>query len=173
MQLPTKLIVLTSLLIGFLCFSPVSFAKAEPWQEGSVVEDITLPLLNGEGEVNLADLRGKVVYFDFWASWCKPCIQSFPLLDDIYKRYKDQGFTVIAVNVDFNPEKGKEFAVKHPVSYPVVLDNQKLLKKAKINAMPTAFYIDKKGVIRLVHRGFIPGDEKKIEKAIAFLLNEK
>ena len=173
MSLPIKLIALTSLLVGFFSFSTLSYAKGDPWQQGSTIEDLTLPLLNGEGEINLADLRGKVVYFDFWASWCKPCIQSFPLLDDIYKRYKDQGFTVVAVNVDFNPKKGKEFANKHPVSYPVVMDNQKLLKKANINAMPTAIYIDKKGVIRLVHRGFIPGDEKKIEKAVAYLLAEK
>lgn len=172
MSLPIKLIALTSLLVGFFSFSGLSYAKGDSWQQGSTIEDLTLPLLNGKGEINLADLRGKVVYFDFWASWCKPCIQSFPLLDDIYKRYKDHGFTVVAVNVDFNPEKGKEFAKKHPVSYPVVLDNQKLLKKANINAMPTAFYIDKKGVIRLVHRGFIPGDEKKIEKAVAYLLAE-
>ena len=174
-----KLIAFTALFIGFVMTassfdanSAGSEQQSVKWEKGGIPNNVTLPLINGKGSISLHELRGKVVYLDFWASWCKPCIRSFPLLDELYQKYQDKGFVVLAVNVDFNKAKGTEFIKKHPVSYPVVYDDKGLFKAAGLNTMPTAFYIDKTGKIRLVHQGFFDGDEKKIEQAIKILLGE-
>jgi thiol-disulfide isomerase/thioredoxin len=140
---------------------------------GSQATAFSLPQLGTNLQLQLADYKGKVVYLDFWASWCKPCIASFPKLNALHEKYAEQGFTVIAVNLDQKQSQAQAFLKSHPVSYPVVFDSgAQVAGLYSVNAMPTSFFIDKKGVIRLSHQGFNPGDEIKIEKAIKLLLAE-
>lgn len=181
MKSPINLIALTALFIGFVVFfflnSKTTGSEHVDWAVGNQPTNFVLPQfvegkLDKEVSLSLADYRGKVVYVDFWASWCKPCIASFPALDALYKKYQPQGFEIIAINLDNKPELAETFLSSHPVSYPVVFDDKNLNRQVGINAMPVAYYIDKKGTIRLIHSGFFEGDEKKVEKAIQVLLNE-
>lgn len=134
----------------------------------------TLVNIQNGGQINLTDYRGQVVYLDFWASWCKPCIRSFPKLDELHRKYSKQGFTVLAVNLDQNKALALDFLKANPVSYPNVYDEgAKIAKKYGVNSMPTSFFIDRKGEIRLSHQGFNPGDEIKIEKAIQLLISDE
>lgn len=155
------------LTVSFCCVK-TSFAV----ERGALAINFTLPEITG-GEINLEDYKGQVVYLDFWASWCKPCVQSFPALDELRAKFKAQGFEVIAVNLDHKLEKAEQFIHNNPVSYPLAYDQQATVAKAyNVQAMPSGFFIDRKGIIRLVHKGFNKGDEKKIEKAIKLLLSE-
>ncbi len=116
--------------------------------EGRPAADFALKTLDGE-VVSLKALRGKVVFLDFWASWCGPCRRSMPHIEDMYKSYKKQGFQVIGVNVDKDEAKARQFLRKINVSYPIALDsNAKLMGEYRVQSMPTAFLIDKKGIIR-------------------------
>ena len=119
-------------------------------------ESDPLPDLSGfELSGEIPELEGKVVLLDFWASWCAPCKASFPAMDEIYQDYKDQGFVILAVSVDNTEKAYKSFADKSGVTFPLVHDQaKKLVKTAEIEAMPTSFMIDKKGIIRAVHAGY-------------------
>ena len=143
------------------------------WANTKVAEDFTLR--NFEcAAISLSDYKGQVVYLDFWASWCKPCVASFPKLEALQQKYGNHGFTVLAINLDENKANALAFLQKHPVTYPVLYDKDaKVAESYQVAAMPSSYFIDKKGNIRLSHRGFVPGDEVKIEKAIQFLLKEK
>ena len=128
-------------------------AASAQWQTGDA-----LPPLAQFGLAGVpGELSGRVVLVDFWASWCAPCKASFPALDDLQRTYAGRGFTVLAVSVDDDPRKLKDFLAAHPVSFPVVHDaRQQLVAAAGIEAMPTSFLIDRAGTIRFAHAGFKP-----------------
>ena len=133
-----------------------------------------LDALQGDQKIKLADYKGKVVFVDFWASWCGPCKQSLPEFNKVYNTYKDMGFEIIAINLDENPEDAKAFLKKTPVDYTIAADaSGSIAEKFGVEAMPSSVLIDQKGVIRVNHKGYRSGDAKKLEKAIKMLLGGK
>lgn len=142
---------------------------------GEAAPDFTLPDLfqktSNNGAISLNDYRGKVVYLDFWASWCAPCLVSIPLINELRNKYKNEAFEVLAVNVDTDPEDGIDFLYDHPVDYPVVSDPEGLSPALyELIGMPTSFLIDAEGTIRLVHVGFKLSDIDMIEAELVELL---
>jgi len=106
-------------------------------------------------------LKGKVVIVDFWASWCVPCAKSFPVLDELQKKYGDK-LVVLAVNVDEKAANMEKFLAKHAVSFTVVRDaQQKLVAVAEPQTMPTSFILDGEGRVRFLHSGFHGEDTRK------------
>lgn len=129
-------------------------------------------IYSGESK-NLEQYRGKVIYLDFWASWCGPCRQSLPLLNKLRSELGEGNFEVIAINLDENPEDGKRFLEKYPVSYPVLTDNSgDTPQKYQLSGMPTSYIIDQKGNLRGAHQGFRSGDIEKIRDSVNALLQE-
>jgi thiol-disulfide isomerase/thioredoxin len=121
----------------------------------------------------LSDFRGQVVYVDFWASWCGPCVISAPLLDDLRRRLVAEGarFEILAVDVDEDPEKGIDFLLDQPVSYLALRDPAGTVPGLyALRGMPTGYLLDQQGVVRLVHEGFKPADIGRIESEIRQLL---
>lgn len=132
-----------------------------------------LPVLGSQENLSLSELQGKVVYVDFWASWCTPCLQSFPALDRLYQRYKQQGLQVVAINLDENLTDAKAFLQRNPVSFPILVDREKTSPQAfKVAAMPTGFLLDQSGTVQWVHKGFKSGDEARLASQIEQLLQE-
>ena len=125
-------------------------------------------------EGNLPNLKGKVVYLDFWASWCAPCKASFPVLNKWQQEFGTKGFTVLGVSVDETAAEMNGFLKKLAVSFPVVRDAaHKLVAAADVSTMPTAFLVDRKGVLREVHNGFREKDVAGLEAQITALLGER
>jgi len=144
-------------------------------EEGYPVPNFDLQkLVNAEGDtIKLSDYRGKVVYIDFWASWCGPCRKSLPDLNDIRAKYADQDFEVIAINVDKDKADAMKFLDKYPVDYPIALDpSGKTAEQYELKGMPNAFLVDKKGVLKHFHAGYKKNDKEKIDAMIASLLKE-
>ncbi len=134
--------------------------------------DFTLKSRSGEN-LRLEDFRGQVVMLNFWASWCGPCRQEMPLMDDLYQQYKDLGFTVLAVNVDENRDEAHRFLDKVPVTYPILYDPEsQVSEQYRVQAMPTTVMIDRNGDARFVHYGYKPGYEDDYEKQIRQLVRE-
>lgn len=158
-----RLVVLCSVFL----FSQVSIGISA----GSMAPNFKLPGINTGNLMSLKRHRGKVVYLDFWASWCGPCRQSLPMLNELRKELRSKGFEVIAVNLDENKKDAKAFLKQFPVSYPVLLDPEgKVPQKYDLPGMPTSYLIDRKGKIRKVHIGFKKQDISKIRKEIMSLL---
>jgi|TARA_Y100000310_G_C20684235_1_gene817974 thiol-disulfide isomerase/thioredoxin len=142
-------------------------------EKGDSAPQFELPALDSSASISLSDFRGKVVYLDFWASWCGPCRLSLPLLDELRQELGDQGFEVVAVDVDEQPEDGRLFLQKYPVSYPVASDPTGLYAgEYELVGMPSSFLIDRRGVVRAVHQGFKKADMEKIRLQVQLLLEE-
>ena len=134
--------------------------------------DFTLKSRSGEN-IKLSELRGEVVMINFWASWCAPCRQEMPLLEVLYKKYSDLGFTLLAVNVEEDSSKGDDLLRDIPVTFPVLYDNtNKVTKLYKVVAMPSTIIIDRDGKMRYLHRGYLPGYEEEYKKQVSELIRE-
>ena len=144
-------------------------------QAGQAAPPLALPLLSGgnPGVLALASLQGKVVYLDFWASWCGPCRVSFPQFEQLRTELGPRGFEVLAVNVDEVEADALRFLAELPVSFPVVRDGSgETPRNYGIPGMPTGFLIDRGGVVRLVHQGYRKSDGAALRAAIIDLLGE-
>lgn len=162
-----KLSIFTAVL--FVMFAQTSFA--EHLEQASTMCHLTT--LDGEPAYNLQELKGKVVYMDFWASWCPPCVQSFPFLNELERDLKDKGLHVVGINLDEKVADAQEFLEKHPADFSIVADISKQCAKGlEVMAMPTSYVIDRKGVIRHVHQGFRPGETEKLRALITQLVME-
>ena len=130
-------------------------------------------LAEGGKTITLAEFKGQVVYVDFWASWCVPCRLSMPALEDLYRRNKSRGFAVVGVNKDATAAEARRFLAKVPVSFPLVLDSADAAARGfDVNAMPSGYLVDRKGVVRHVHRGFTVETGAALEREIESLLKE-
>jgi thiol-disulfide isomerase/thioredoxin len=137
------------------------------WAEGQSVPDLSKFGLLGK----LPSLKGKVVYLDFFASWCAPCKQSFPTLNQWHEQLASKGLVVLAVSVDETDADMQSFLKDAPAQFPVVRDaGSKLVAAADVSTMPTSFIIDRKGVIRHVHSGFKKKDAATLLQNIQALI---
>lgn len=130
--------------------------------------------LSGES-INLSDYKGKVTLLDVWASWCKPCKEEFPFLIELFEKYSDKDFTILAVNIDEEKENANKFlnSMNKEVPFKILFDPEaKIPTLYKIEAIPTTYILDKNGIVRYIHIGFMSSDKEKYKSEIETLLNE-
>lgn len=137
---------------------------------GEPAPPVALPhLLTGE-VIELESLRGKVVYVDFWASWCAPCRRSMPELDALREELGG-AFEVYAVNVDEDSNVARAFLQDFDIDYPLLADpGGDTPARYGIKGMPTGFLLDRNGIVRHVHEGYRPGDQQILRDHINALL---
>jgi thiol-disulfide isomerase/thioredoxin len=136
-------------------------------QVGTPAPELKVETLSGKS-LALADYRGKVVLLDVWASWCGPCKQELPMLDDLAKRLRDDGVEVLAVSVDQERANVTKFLKAKPKWALTIAHDPKgqIADTLAPEKMPTSYVIDRHGTIRYVNSGFEPGDAKVIEKRL-------
>lgn len=121
---------------------------------GQTAPDFTLRSNAGDNK-KLSELRGRVVLINFWASWCGPCTQELPKLDELKDLHGDDGFELLTVNIDEEPEKAMKLMNKLGVDLTVLFDEEKKVsKKYEIDAMPMTIILDRGGEVRYIHRGY-------------------
>ncbi|HBC57462.1 MAG TPA: redoxin [Gammaproteobacteria bacterium] len=151
----------------------VSVAPVHAVSTGEPAPSIILPHLQSKQLVDLEQYKGKVVYLDFWASWCGTCRISMPQIEQLHQDLKSRGFEVVGINVDQDPEAGRAFLAEHPVSFATLSDPKGVTpQKFELIGMPTSYLIDAQGLVRLVHQGFRQGDVEHLRHEIEELLME-
>ena len=135
-------------------------------------QSINLVLNNLIGEkVSLDQYRGKVVLLNFWASWCKPCVEEVPSLARLNEKLKATDFQILTINVGESKQQINEFMKKVPFDLPILLDESGIaVKNWGVYAYPSNFLLDKNGTIRYVYRGALEWDAPNIVKTISQLL---
>jgi peroxiredoxin len=161
-----------ALLAATLGAGAVGGASAAGSETGGPAPAFTLTTVNGDS-ATLSQYKGQVVMLNFWATWCGPCQQEMPLLDQMYRKYKPAGFTLIGVNVDKDAPPVRQLLDRKPVGFPVLLDPASQVSKAyHVDEMPSTVLIDRKGNVRYLHRGYKPGDENEYQDRIRQLIRE-
>jgi peroxiredoxin len=157
---------------ALLCLSSQTLFAADT---GQPAPDCSLSEIGGDSPVyDTSQFRGKVVYIDFWASWCAPCAKSFPFMNQLHNELKDKGLLLIGVNLDENPADARAFLEKTPVDFPLAADmDGQCAKKFEVKGMPTSYLIGRDGTVRHVHQGFRGGETKELYQLVEQLLAEK
>jgi cytochrome c biogenesis protein CcmG/thiol:disulfide interchange protein DsbE len=122
-------------------------------QENHPAPDFALSDLDG-ATVQLSALRGQVVLVNVWATWCPPCRAEMPMIEAAYAQYREQGFTVLAVNQREDARTVADYMAESGLSFPALLDRDGAVSTAyRANVLPSSFFIDRAGVVRAVYRG--------------------
>lgn len=146
-------------------------APLNPASRKAQAQDFTTTLLNGDS-FTLSDQQGKVVLLNIWATWCPPCEEETPALNDLYEKYRDQGVEFLGISID---EQGrsvvKPFVEKYDVSYPITIDDGSIMEKyGPTMGVPTTYLLDKEGNLRYFATGAITKEE--LEPRLQKLINE-
>ena len=138
-------------------------------EAGQSAPDIQLP--GRTGIVKLSELKGKAVYLDFWASWCGPCKQSFPWMNEMQAKYGAKGLQVLAVNLDQKPEDAAGFLQQTQADFLIAMDPAgQSAQKYNVKGMPSSLLIGRDGKVALVHTGFNAASKAELERAIVAAL---
>jgi peroxiredoxin len=161
-----------NLTLGLLVTVFAVTSLASSGLEGQVAPDFALKSSTGEN-LRLSEYRGNVVMINFWATWCGPCRQEMPLLDELYTRYERVGFRLLGVNIDDDSRRAMQMIEDLGVSFPVLFDTRKEVSKLyEVEAMPATVLVDREGNVRYVHHGYKPGYEDKYLDQVRSLLRE-
>ncbi|HXU81807.1 MAG TPA: TlpA disulfide reductase family protein [Polyangia bacterium] len=135
----------------------VTFARS-----GRTAPNFTLPRVDKPGKVALADLRGKVVLLDFWATWCQPCTMMAKPLSDLYAEFQPRGVEFVGINSDgpgVTPEEVLAHLQRHPAPYPIVMDDGEVGGRYNVVALPHMVVLDREGAVRKIFMGVTTQDE--------------
>ncbi|TAN69976.1 MAG: TlpA family protein disulfide reductase [Methylobacter sp.] len=160
-------------IIILLCLALGSVQTLSAAEQGDAIPDCTLSAVGGDTRYNLKSLQGKVLYVDFWASWCGPCAKSFPFLNHLDHQFKEQGLQVIGINLDEKPTDAQDFLAQYPADFMIASgSNQQCAMDFGVKAMPSSYLVDRKGHIRHIHLGFKAGEAEQLTTLIEQLLAE-
>jgi thiol-disulfide isomerase/thioredoxin len=164
--------LLSLLPIAALCAATFTAPATFALEAASPAPEFNLPGL--KDGVSLAALKGKVVYVDFWASWCGPCKQSFPFMNELQSKYRAQGLEVVAVNLDAKRDDADKFLAEVPARFTVAFDAKgESAKRFELKGMPSSYLIGRDGRLVAIHKGFKDDDRKDLEASIALALAGK
>ena len=156
----------------FLLLGLPGLASAQSALLGKAAPDFALRSLRGEN-VRLSEHSGEVVIVNFWATWCGPCRQEMPQLDELYAKYRRAGLVLLGVSLDHQRERATEMAGTLKVAYPVLFDELRNVSRSYgVDDLPVTLLIDRQGVVRFVSQGYKPGYESRYAEQLRELLNE-
>ncbi|HEY5604210.1 MAG TPA: TlpA disulfide reductase family protein [Gammaproteobacteria bacterium] len=155
---------LLSLILFLLAITAVPVLAAQP------APNLTLKTLNNQ-DLKISELKGDVVYVDFWATWCPPCRQSFPWMEEMHQRYSNLGFKIVAISLDTKRDVIDQFLKTMTTNFTIAHDpGGESATAFQVKGMPSSYLIDRKGNVHLTHMGFNDRDKAKLESQIKDLI---
>ncbi|MFH0351803.1 MAG: TlpA family protein disulfide reductase [Chromatiales bacterium] len=168
MKMHHRTIIVVCAVLAFAAVSNSGSAEI-----GRAAPNCTFTPVGGAQPYDMQRFRGKVLYVDFWASWCPPCARSFPFMNALDRELRDRGLQVLGINLDEDPEDAKRFLEKYPASFTVVsATGGQCPQDYGVTAMPSSYLVDRHGVIRYVHLGFRAGEAEQLRARVEALLAE-
>ncbi|WP_335924575.1 TlpA disulfide reductase family protein [Shewanella indica] len=160
---------LLPLLLVILLLVFCGQGRAKPLQS-----PLALALSRDDGtQVSLNDYKGKVIYLDFWASWCAPCRKSFPWMQQMHHKYRETDLAIIAVNLDTDSQLGREFLQQLDADFDVLYDPEgRLARRLDLQGMPSSFLFDRDGKLLGSHVGFFTERQSQYEAELKRALKE-
>ncbi len=147
-----------------------TFVEPRPVRLNSAAPDFAMPWYGEQGNGRLADLKGKVVLVNFWASWCGPCKSELPDLVTLHADYQDRDFAVLGVIINSHPQEVGQVISRYNVTYPSVTANEMLARYWQVESIPTTYILDREGVVRYKYVG--ARSRSTLERDILRLLSE-
>ncbi|HEX3906046.1 MAG TPA: TlpA disulfide reductase family protein [Polyangia bacterium] len=154
------------LLLSFGCATTGAEGGGTGGPVGAPLPALTVDALSGRA-INVASYKGRVLLLDVWASWCDPCKQELPVLNEMARRLKSQGIDILAVSVDQERANVEKFLRAHGGRWALTVAHDPRGEIAELlqpDKMPTSYVIDRSGIVRYVNAGFLPGDASTIEQ---------
>jgi peroxiredoxin len=168
----TGIMKIRKIAAGLLLSVVAAGSLASSGLTGQPAPDFALKSSSGEN-LRLSEYRGDVVMINFWATWCGPCRQEMPLLDELYARYQRVGFSLLGVNIDDDSRRAMDMINELGVTFPVLFDSSKQVSRLyNVDAMPVTVIVDREGNVRHIHQGYKPGYEQKYLDEVRSLLRE-
>ena len=163
----TRLLTLTA-----LSAAATLTAAAATLQSGAPAPAFQLNSNTGK-PLALADFKGQIVLLNFWATWCGPCRQEMPILEQLNRQYHGKGVTLLGINVEPDSAAAVDWLKATPVSFPILFDvDSKVSSLYEVAGMPNTVIVDRKGVVRYIHRGYSAGAENDYLNQIRALIRE-
>jgi peroxiredoxin len=163
--------LILNLIVAWSCLSHSVISSAI--ENGQKVPNCQLSTFDSVKSFNFQDAQGKVLYVDFWASWCPPCAKSFSYMNELHRDLKAKGLEVLVVNLDEEQNEAKKFLTSHPGNFTVLADASKhCAEDFNVEGMPSTYLIDRKGVVRHIHLGFKAEDAPMLRAKVEQLLAE-
>lgn len=167
----TRVKVITTGIILLSLFFFITNCKKREYQAiiGSQAPDFTLTDLDGN-KVSLSNYKGTVIIIDFWATWCPPCKDSIPFLEDLHQRYREKGLVILGISFDGDTDTVRNFRKKITMTYPVLMGDDRLKNDYGLIGIPEMFILDRNGILKHHHLGFDDSLPAQIEKEVTELL---
>jgi thiol-disulfide isomerase/thioredoxin len=155
-----------------LALAPALATSIEGLHAGAPAPQFQLTSSSGK-PLSLADLKGRIVLVNFWASWCGPCRKEMPLLEQLNRQYRSKGVTLVGVDVEPDSAAAIDWLKLTPVSFPILFDvDSKVSKLYQVEGMPNTVILDRQGNVRYIHRGYSTGAENEYMDQIRALIRE-
>ena len=168
MSCKLRIILAVFIAMSISAVSLVSFAKIKL----ESAPDFVLKSASGKN-IRLSEYKGRVIMLNFWATWCGPCAEEIPYLNEIHDSLDPYDFELLGINLDEDKSKAIHLANKLDINFPILFDDEKYVSKSfSIDAMPTTIIIDRSGKVRHINRGFRKGYEKRYYNQIQALRKE-
>lgn len=166
LMMRTSILLIIVVAIGYTIYSS-AFNENKVVKPGDAAPNFQLTTLDGK-TVELSDYRGKGVFLNFWATYCPPCKEEMPYMDNLYKEFKDKGIEILAVNVGEPPLTAQKFVERYDLSFPILMDEREEVYKAYgVKPIPSTFLIDKDGkVIDRVTKGLTEQEIREMMERI-------
>lgn len=161
-----------SILLSMITVCSLLSFSTSALEKGALSPDAMLTALAGDKTANLSAQKGKLIYVDFWASWCVPCKKSFPFMNELHQRFGDQGLEIMAINMDENVTDAEKFLEKYPAEFSLFKGTSEIAKAFNVPGLPVAYLIDENGIVIDKHIGFNDRKAKKVITQVTLLLSQ-